>query len=136
MSIVFDKKDWHELPGPAAAAKLVELQQRAPRKESVRHRGTVARKLDGSHARRSEEHPHQRRLRLQRDRVPHLSAMASRRLKSDRFLSRDFRPEIYTKQGIDWVEQSTMIDVITRHFPSLAPCMKGLEYAFQPWKPR
>ena len=31
--------------------------------------------------------------------------MASRRLKSDRFLSKDYRPEIYTKQGIDWVEQ-------------------------------
>ena len=31
--------------------------------------------------------------------------MASRRLKSDRFLSQDYRPEIYTKQGIDWVEE-------------------------------
>ena len=60
--------------------------------------------------------------------------MASRRLKSDRFLSQDYRPEIYTKEGIDWVEQTSMIDVITRHFPSLAPAMKGLETAFQPWK--
>ena len=31
--------------------------------------------------------------------------MASRRLKSDRFLSKDYRPEVYTKQGIDWVEE-------------------------------
>ncbi|MGH2576718.1 MAG: peroxidase family protein, partial [Actinomycetota bacterium] len=60
--------------------------------------------------------------------------MASRRLKSDRFLSRDYRPEIYTKQGIEWVEQSTMIDVLTRHFPSLAPSMKGIESAFHPWR--
>jgi hypothetical protein len=60
--------------------------------------------------------------------------MASRRLKSDRFLSQDYRPEIYTKEGIDWVEQTSMIDVIARHFPSLAPAMKGLETAFQPWK--
>ena len=60
--------------------------------------------------------------------------MASRRLKSDRFLSRDYRPEIYTKQGIDWVEQSTMIDVLTRHFPSVAPFMKGIESAFHPWR--
>jgi hypothetical protein len=60
--------------------------------------------------------------------------MASRRLKSDRFLSKDYRAEIYTKEGIDWVEQTSMIDVISRHFPSLAPAMKGLDTAFQPWK--
>jgi len=60
--------------------------------------------------------------------------MASRRLKSDRFLSKDYRPEVYTKQGIDWVEQTSMIDVITRHFPSLAFAMKGLDNAFKPWK--
>jgi hypothetical protein len=59
--------------------------------------------------------------------------MASRRLKSDRFLSKDYRKEIYTQPGIDWVENNTMIHVITRHFPSLADCMKGKEYAFQPW---
>ena len=34
--------------------------------------------------------------------------MASRRLKSDRFLSQDYRPEIYTKEGIDWVEENSM----------------------------
>ena len=60
--------------------------------------------------------------------------MASRRLKSDRFLSKDYRPEIYTKQGIDWVEQTSMIDVITRHFPTVAPALKGIENAFQPWR--
>ncbi len=60
--------------------------------------------------------------------------MASRRLKSDRFLSKDYRPEIYTRQGIDWVEQNSMIDVITRHFPTLASAMKGIESAFHPWR--
>ena len=60
--------------------------------------------------------------------------MASRRLKSDRFLSKDYRPEIYTKQGIDWIEQNSMIDVITRHFPTLASAMKGIESAFHPWR--
>jgi len=59
--------------------------------------------------------------------------MASRRLKSDRFLSKDYRAEIYTKEGIDWVERSTMIDVLTRHFPVLAAPMKGLDNAFKPW---
>jgi hypothetical protein len=60
--------------------------------------------------------------------------MASRRLKSDRFLSQDYRPEIYTKAGIDWVENTTMIDVLTRHFPHVAPAMKGLDNAFHPWR--
>jgi hypothetical protein len=60
--------------------------------------------------------------------------MASRRLKSDRFLSRDYRPEIYTKEGIDWVEETSMINVITRHFPKLAFAMEGLDNAFKPWK--
>jgi hypothetical protein len=62
--------------------------------------------------------------------------MASRRLKSDRFLSKDYRPEIYTQQGFDWVENTSMIDVITRHFPAVAPAMTGLESAFHPWKAR
>jgi hypothetical protein len=62
--------------------------------------------------------------------------MASRRLKSDRFLSKDYRPEVYTKEGIAWVEETSMIDVITRHYPSLAPYMKGLDSAFQPWHPK
>jgi Animal haem peroxidase len=62
--------------------------------------------------------------------------MASRRLKSDRFLSRDYRPEIYTKEGIDWVEENGMKSIITRHFPSLAFAMEGIpdDNAFKPWK--
>ncbi len=64
--------------------------------------------------------------------------MASRRLKSDRFLSQDYRPEIYTKQGIDWVEENSMKAVISRHFPSVAFAMEGLDddNAFKPWKVR
>ena len=64
--------------------------------------------------------------------------MASRRLKSDRFLSQDYRDEIYTKAGIQWVEENTMKSVITRHFPSVAFAMQGIadDNAFKPWKPR
>ena len=64
--------------------------------------------------------------------------MASRRLKSDRFLSQDYREEIYTKAGIQWVEENTMKSVITRHFPSVAFAMQGIadDNAFKPWKPR
>ena len=62
--------------------------------------------------------------------------MASRRLKSDRFLSHDYRPEIYTKEGIDWVEENGMKSVISRHFPSVAFAMDGIpdDNAFKPWK--
>ena len=62
--------------------------------------------------------------------------MASRRLKSDRFLSHDYRPEIYTKEGIDWVEENSMKSVISRHFPGVAFAMEGLDddNAFKPWK--
>ena len=60
--------------------------------------------------------------------------MASRRLKSDRFLSKDYRPEIYTKEGFKWVEETSMIDVITRHFPACEPALKKVETAFHPWR--
>ena len=64
--------------------------------------------------------------------------MASRRLKSDRFLSVDYRKEIYTKEGIDWVEQNSMKSVITRHYPAVAFAMDKIDddNAFKPWKPR
>ena len=59
--------------------------------------------------------------------------MASRRLKSDRFLSKDYRSEVYTKEGIDWVEENSMITVLKRHFPELAPALQNKESAFHPW---
>ena len=45
--------------------------------------------------------------------------MASRRLKSDRFFTDDFRPEVYTPFGIDWVNNETMASMLERHFPVL-----------------
>ena len=59
--------------------------------------------------------------------------MASRRLKSDRFLSADFKTEIYTKPGMDWVQNTTMIDVLTRHYPELKAPLKNVKNAFHPW---
>ncbi|TDI35034.1 MAG: peroxidase [Acidobacteria bacterium] len=60
--------------------------------------------------------------------------MASRRLKSDRFLSRDFTPEIYTQAGIDWVDNTTMVDVLKRHYPELEARLRGVDNAFTPWQ--
>src|SRR5205807_876705 len=60
--------------------------------------------------------------------------MASRRLKSDRFFTNDYSPEVYTREGIDWVESNLMGDVLLRHHPELAPALDGSKNAFAPWR--
>ncbi|HKB93907.1 MAG TPA: peroxidase family protein [Gaiellaceae bacterium] len=60
--------------------------------------------------------------------------MASRRLEADRFFTDDYRPEVYTQAGIDWVEQNSMRTVLLRHFPELAPSLEGVANPFAPWK--
>jgi len=60
--------------------------------------------------------------------------MASRRLEADRFFTDDYRPEVYTQAGYDWVESNTMRSVLLRHFPSLAPTLEGVANPFAPWK--
>ena len=60
--------------------------------------------------------------------------MASRRLKSDRFFTRDYTPEVYTREGLDWIAETSMRDVLLRHYPALAPALDGVENAFAPWK--
>jgi Animal haem peroxidase len=59
--------------------------------------------------------------------------MASRRLKSDRFFTRDYRPEVYTQAGLDWVEDTSMRDVLLRHYPELEPALRGVKNPFAPW---
>jgi len=59
--------------------------------------------------------------------------MASRRLKSDRFFTTDWRPEIYTQVGLDWINSNDMSSVLLRHYPALAPALRGVENAFAPW---
>lgn len=59
--------------------------------------------------------------------------MASRRLKSDRFFTKDFRPEVYTKVGFDWVNNNGMKDVLLRHYPELEPVIGDAERVFAPW---
>jgi len=59
--------------------------------------------------------------------------MASRRLNSDRFFTRDYRPEVYSPEGLDWVEDNSMMTVMLRHYPQLRPAMRGLDNAFAPW---
>jgi hypothetical protein len=61
--------------------------------------------------------------------------MASRRLQSDRFLTVDFRPEIYSPFGMDWIANNGMTSVILRHCPDLAAVLPRGGNAFAPWRP-
>ncbi|MGE5763517.1 MAG: peroxidase family protein [Mycobacterium leprae] len=59
--------------------------------------------------------------------------MASRRLKSDRFFTVDFTPRVYTPEGMQWIDDNDMSSVLLRHYPSLAPALRGARNAFAPW---
>jgi hypothetical protein len=59
--------------------------------------------------------------------------MASRRLKSDRFFTTDFTPAVYTPEGMHWIDDNDMSTVLARHYPDLAPAMRGVRNAFAPW---
>jgi hypothetical protein len=60
--------------------------------------------------------------------------MASRRLKSDRFFSIDYRPEIYTPEGLEWINENNMRSVLLRHYPEIKPALREVDNAFAPWR--
>ena len=59
--------------------------------------------------------------------------MASRRLNSDRFFTRDFNAHVYTPLGMKWIADTDMTAVILRHFPELGPALRGHTNAFEAW---
>jgi hypothetical protein len=59
--------------------------------------------------------------------------MASRRLKSDRFFTTDYRPEVYTRAGLDWINNTDMKTVLLRHHPALQPALVRVDNPFAPW---
>jgi Animal haem peroxidase/Catalase len=61
--------------------------------------------------------------------------MATRRLQSDRFLTVDFRPEVYSPLGIDWIANNGMTSIILRHCPELAAALPRSGSAFAPFRP-
>jgi hypothetical protein len=61
--------------------------------------------------------------------------MASRRLKSDRFFTDDYTPEVYTQLGLDYIRNNGMREVLLRHMPQLKPALEGVPNPFAPWKP-
>jgi hypothetical protein len=58
--------------------------------------------------------------------------MNSRRMKSDRFYTTDYRPEIYTQVGLDWIDDNDFRSVLLRHYPMLEPVLPQGSL-FAPW---
>src|SRR4029450_6964082 len=56
--------------------------------------------------------------------------MASRRLKSDRFFTNDYTPDMYSQTGLDWIRDNSLVTVLLRHFPQLEPAVRGREQGF------
>ncbi|ABK73346.1 peroxidase [Mycolicibacterium smegmatis] len=59
--------------------------------------------------------------------------MATRRLKSDRFYTVDFTPQVYTPEGMAWIADNTMTSVLLRHYPTLEPVLRNVKNPFAPW---
>lgn len=59
--------------------------------------------------------------------------MASRRLKSDRFITDCYTEEYYTKTGMDWIADNDMRTILVRHYPGLEKSLAGVQNAFAPW---
>ncbi|MCK2218478.1 hypothetical protein MF672_032480 [Actinomadura sp. ATCC 31491] len=60
--------------------------------------------------------------------------MASRRLKSDPFFTDLYTPEVYSPEGLDWIDRTGLTDVLLRHHPELAPALAAAPSPFAPWR--
>ncbi|HET6734081.1 peroxidase family protein [Mycobacterium sp.] len=60
--------------------------------------------------------------------------MATRRLNSDRFLTDDFTPEVYSPTGYRWIVENGMTSVLLRHFPQLRSALRDSANPFAPWR--
>ena len=59
---------------------------------------------------------------------------ATRRLQADRFFTDDYREEVYSAEGMAWVDRTSFKDVILRHHPELASSgLANVKNAFEPW---
>jgi hypothetical protein len=59
--------------------------------------------------------------------------MNTRRLKSDRFYTTDYRAAVYTQTGLDWVHENDMRAVLLRHYPVLERALRDVPNVFGPW---
>lgn len=44
-----------------------------------------------------------------------------------------FLPRVYTPEGMRWIAENDMSAVLLRHYPELAPALRGVTNAFAPW---
>jgi hypothetical protein len=59
---------------------------------------------------------------------------ASRRLQADRFYTDGYNEEVYTREGLAWIDASDFKAVILRHYPELANTgLANVKNAFEPW---
>jgi hypothetical protein len=59
---------------------------------------------------------------------------ASLRLLADRFFTVDYRAEVYTPEGLAWIDNTRFKDVLLRHLPALADTgLANVDNAFEPW---
>jgi hypothetical protein len=59
---------------------------------------------------------------------------ASRRLQADRFFTDSYNEDIYTPEGLRWIDRTDFKTVILRHYPDLADTgLANIKNAFEPW---
>jgi Animal haem peroxidase len=59
---------------------------------------------------------------------------ASRRLQADRFYTDCYNEDVYTPEGLRWIDQTDFKTVILRHYPDLADSgLANIKNAFEPW---
>ncbi|MGA8126966.1 MAG: peroxidase family protein [Mycobacterium sp.] len=59
---------------------------------------------------------------------------ASRRLQADRFFTDDYNEEVYTAEGLEWIDRTDLKTVLLRHYPELADTgLANIKNAFEPW---
>ena len=52
---------------------------------------------------------------------------------ADRFFTDDYRAEIYSQEGLDWVDDNNFRTVLLRHFPEFSDDLANVENPFFPW---
>ncbi len=59
---------------------------------------------------------------------------ATRRLQADRFYTDCYNEEVYTPEGLRWIDETDFKTVILRHHPELAATgLANIKNAFEPW---
>ena len=59
--------------------------------------------------------------------------MASNRLKCDRFFADTWNAQTYSQEGLHWIQNTTMKDVLRRHCPELGQTLDDSKNVFAPW---